>query len=233
MKESNANMPHPGWTEFDWERLLQKNDDAAHRYIRLLERYHDLPGADALIARSLGEDYQRLQPGPEIPAEQEGILWIPSCDEPFSGEEPEPLAPGEGGGEESQPGYPYERHPLYETLLQASVNWINIYSLLLPPEMHRPGAHALYHISRALASAIYGIGDGRQPQLQANIAFAKRCLCHINQAIGCLDEVERKFGSPAPVVQALRKRLLQACQLAQDHLHACRQRAARPGKKTP
>ena len=230
MKESNANIPQPGWTEFDWERLLRKNDEVAARYLRLMERYQDLPGADALIARDLGADYQLLQPGPEIPAEQEGILWIPSCEEPFPGEEGEG-ASGEPPPEEPSAGYHYERHPLYESLLQVSVNWINIYALLLSSELHRPGASALYHISRALASAIYSVGDSRSPQLSANIAFAKRCLCHINQAIGCVDEVERNFGSPAPVVQSLRKRLLHACQLAQDHLHTLRARAERQRQK--
>ncbi len=226
--------PNSSWTEFDWERLLRKNDEIAHRYLQLLDRFHDLPGAEKLIAHELGDDFKLLQPGPEIPADQEGVMWIPGLDDEDYGDENDAMndfgadRPTPAGGPDSET-YFYEKHPLYTSLLHSCVNWGNIYALLLPDALHKDGIATLYHINRALATAIYSIGDGKYAYPNASIAFAKRCLSHINRALGGINAIEGRLSQSAQVIQSIRKRLLQSQRLVVEHLQLCRAKALEKG----
>ncbi|MBI3189742.1 MAG: hypothetical protein HYZ33_03745, partial [Ignavibacteriales bacterium] len=42
------------WDEFKWEEFMQKQDRKVDRLMELMERYHDDPKCDEIIAREMG-----------------------------------------------------------------------------------------------------------------------------------------------------------------------------------
>ena len=56
MADKNDFPPEEIWDEYVWERFLQQQDRNTEKYFQLLEKYHDEPDRDDIIAEEMGWD---------------------------------------------------------------------------------------------------------------------------------------------------------------------------------
>lgn len=230
-------QPEPTWTEFDWELALRESDQVAERYFHLLKRFCDLPDAEGLIAQHMGEDYRALNPDLELGEEFEMDYdeenseyedWIPADENGDSKLSEENICAGCSG----PVGGPlfYESSPAFVILRRAATSWCNIYAVVLPPEARPPGLRVLFHLGRSLANLAYSIDDDVFDQRPASIAFAKRGLAHLNEALGGLNQLIEENSWHTEILVAIRHHLMKANEAVQDHLAQCRGSSDHPGE---
>ena len=226
-------QPSSDWTEFDWELALREGDEFATRYFRLLERFCDLPGANELIARHMGAEFDAAQPDCDVSCDDCSRRWDCELASPLDWTPSE----GEGGGAArhdddggdkedgaAEPGDSlfYETDPVFVLLRQAAIGWCNIYAAILPAEARVQGLTVLFHIGRSLANLSYSIDDGLYEQPAASIAFAKRSLAQINKAIGAISQLIQDNPRLEKILSTLRSHLMRANEALIDHLQRCR-----------
>ncbi len=218
-------QPNENWSEFDWEQALRDSDQMAERYFHLLKRFSDLPSADELIARRMGPDFDPAMLDldgaadyglPEWPDDDGASQWRDD------GAAHDP-SDGDDSPEQEQPLY-YETDPVFVALRQNSVGWCNVYAAILPREARDRGLKVLYHLGRALANLAYSIDDGSYEQPAASIAFAKRSLASLNQALGELDLLIQEHRRLTQLLKTMRKHLIECVDKVVDHLGRCRAR---------
>jgi hypothetical protein len=219
-------QPNESWTEYDWEEALRESDEMAERYFRLLQRFSDLPSADALIARHMGPDYDdamlEMESDPESPAndwpDDDGAgTWHDHAPGQEAGES------ADEGPEQEQPLF-YETDPAFVALRQNAVGWCNVYAAILPREARGRGLQVLYHLGRALANLAYSIDDGTYEQPAASIAFGKRSLASLNLGLRELDLLIHEHRRLHQLLKTMRKHLIECVDRVVDHIARCRNR---------
>jgi len=223
------------WDEFEWERSLRDSDGYAARYFELLRRFCDLPAAEDLIADRMGSDFDDRLPECEWDCEtcdrrwdceyamtQEWVAQRGDGDDEDDDEEDEDE--GDDGPIEPGDSLFYETDPAFNALRQTALGWCNIYAAVLPPEARRLGLRVLFNIGRSLANLSYSIGNGLYENPAGSIAFAKRSLAHLNDALGDLARLTQDRQRLSRLLTAMRGHLLKARQAVVDHLDNCRER---------
>ena len=232
-------QPNPNWNEFDWEAALRDSDASATHYFRLLQRFSDLPGANELISRHMGPEFDMNLPDCELDCDSCERRWdcdalAGSCDwhgdceeeqsDEAAGADATPVAE-----EDSEPLF-YESDPAFVALRRSAVGWCNLYAAILPPDSRVLGLRVLFHIGRALANLGYSIDDGVYEQPAGSIAFAKRSLAQINLALGGLNQLMSERTRLRDVLVRIRTDLVAARSAAVDHLQRIR---SLPGSAPP
>jgi hypothetical protein len=219
------------WTEFDWEQALREGDQFAERYFKLLRRFSDLPGANELIARHMGPEFDEDMLALEL---EDEAAELELDGEPPAGPwdsgsyEDDPEEEGEGeGGEYAEPSpLAYESHPLFMQLRQIALGWCNVYATMLPLERRRAGLKALFHIGRALANLAYSIDEGLYEHPAASIAFGKRSLKNVDMSLGYVDQLVKECPRIRHILNAIREQMLKSADDLSDHIEKCRGNAA-------
>jgi len=225
-------QPSDEWNEFDWEQALRESDEFAVRYFDLLRRFCDLPGADELIARHLGPEFESgfaeddfdYASFPQSLDDAFGLghEWSVGDAAEFDEFEDEDGARLDASAAEVGDALFYEADPAFVNLRQAAIGWCNIYAAILPPEVRVPGLNVLFYVARSLANLAYSIDDGRYDQPAASIAFAKRSLAQLNHAIGLINQLMAEKPRLRRLLKTLRSHLIRSSDALVDHLQRCR-----------
>lgn len=219
-------QPNDNWTEFDWEAALRESDMFAHRYFDLLKRFCDLPGADELIARHMGPDFDPDLFDFDIDMQMSREEW--EALQESGGDIDEADDVDEEGAEDEEPDPSgslfYETNPVFVAIRQAAIGWCNVYAAILPADMRPKGLKVLYYIGRALANLAYSIDDGSYEQPQASVAFSKRSLANLNLAIGEINQLVQDCPRLEKVLLTIRNHLVRGADGVVDQVQACRRK---------
>ena len=213
-------QPDDSWTEFDWERALRESDGQARKYFQLLQRFCDLPGGEELIAGKMGGDFEESFLDFDLGGLHDN--WEDGGDdddEPPAGDRED--GPATGDNDDDDVLF-YERDPVFSSMRQAAVGWCNVYAAILPGEARREGLNVLYHIGRALANLAFGIDDGTYDQPAATIAFVKRSLHSLNQAIAAIDRLLAEHPRYEDLLRTIRSHLIASADGLTDHIQRAR-----------
>ncbi len=228
-------QPDIDWDEYDWEEALREGDQFASRYFRLLQRFCDLPGSNELIAKHLAPEFELGLKDCDFDCESCSHQW--ECEfaaslDWGSAEAEEPPEDDEGDGPDVPPGMDqpgdslfFESDSTFVMLRQAALGWCNIYAVILPSDSRVTGLRILFNIGRSLANLAYSIDDGLYEQPAASIAFAKRALSHLNEAIGLINTMIDERPRLESLLGTIRTHLIKASDGVVDHLHRCREKA--------
>jgi hypothetical protein len=163
-------MPdHPSdniWDEYAWERFLQQQEQRTEKYMELLEKYLNHPQRDELIAREMG--WTHLLDG-------DARNWEEEVDAQFE-QEHEADAP-EVTGETAEPGFGFERHPLYQQTVALGTELDKIFSAAPAKTRDHPAAIALQSQNTlAAAKLAAALNEDDVEELGMSIAYLKRAL---------------------------------------------------------
>jgi hypothetical protein len=218
-------QPNDNWTEYDWEEALRDSDAMAERYFRLLKRFSDLPSGDELIARHMGPEFDPAMLDMDAAIDDSLADW-PGDDSSgqwsHGGPDADDAEAGDAASQE-QTLY-YETDPVFVALRQNSVGWCNVYAAILPREARPRGLKILYYLGRSLANLAYSIDDGTYEQPAASVAFAKRSLASLNQALSELELLIHENRRLFPLLRTMRRHLIECVDRLVDHLNRCRNR---------
>ena len=215
------------WSEFQWEIALREEDEAASRYFRLLQRFCDLPGGDRLIAEKMGPDFEEQLPE-YSDDDMAGEDWQSDIDHPgdwlrFPGSDRLDSGESERDAPSDAPDDMFvEADPTFVMLRQTAIGWCNIYAAVLPQESRDTGLQVLYHIGRALANLANSLDDGAYETPSASVAFAKRSLAHLNQAIGGIQKLTTDKPQWKKLLNAMRGHLLKSRESILENRQASR-----------
>lgn len=203
-------------SEFEWERLMRRNDKLAARYFTLLERFSELPAGDEMIAERMN-----LKADPDfIDCDfdcknctdrwncdfAEVSAWM--VDEDF----PDDDLTGEDSNEEdglfTDNTIFYESNSTFQALRHCAFGWSNIYAAILPPEKRREGLNIVFCLGRALAYLSFAVGEGAYEEKGASIALLKRTIWLINKVVGDMDELKTQYSQLGDIIQAMEEQLL-------------------------
>lgn len=210
------------WSEYLWEEALKYSDHLAGRYFHMLDRYGDLPDAEALIATKLGRhEFMEMEEGElytlESPDDWENV------EDDADDDDDTPIGPGDA--------LYFETSEVYRHARQIALGWCNILASVLGPEDRMWGMKMLYHLGRVLSYLALGIGDGTYDRLSASIAFGKRALSEINYVLGEVMTMAKEKPRYAGVLDYIREHLLKAEKGLVDFLLDCRKRQENSGLK--
>ncbi len=173
MSDNNDFPPEEIWDEYVWERFLQQQDRNTEKYFQLLEKYHDEPDRDDIIAEEMGWDvFASAQ------EDQEEV-------EDFLAEATELLA---SESEEVEEDYEDEfeeftQSPVYEDTLRLH-RWVN--NLFNKRADLRENPEAVRFATRSavcgakLAAALCGTENS---EIGMTIAYLKRSLKSANESL--------------------------------------------------
>jgi hypothetical protein len=173
MSDKNDFPPEEIWDEYVWERFLQQQDRNTEKYFQLLEKYHDDPDRDDIIAEEMGWDvFASAQ------EDQEEV-------EDFLAEATELLV---GETEEEEEDYEDEfeeftQSPVYEDTLRLH-RWVN--NLFNKRADLRENPEAVRFATRSavcgakLAAALCGTENS---EIGMTIAYLKRSLKSANESL--------------------------------------------------
>lgn len=222
-------QPNENWTEFDWEQALRESDVMAERYFRLLQRFSDLPSSDDIIAHHMGPDFDPAMLDMDMAGDLDFGEW---SEDEFAGqwrdESPEDEE-AEGEENEQEQALFYETDPVFVALRQNAIGWCNVYAAILPRETRSQGLRVLYFLGRALANLAYSIDDGSYENPASSVAFGKRALSNLSQAIGELDALIQEHRRLSQLLKTMRRHLIECVDKLVDHIARCRTKQAGKG----
>ena len=210
------------WREFEWEEALKYSDHIASRYFRMLDRFGDLPDAEELIAKKLGE-YNFFY----FDDADDSDHWyeeFENIDEPEREEEFNiyDLEPGDS--------LYFESCPVYQKAKRMTLSWCNILASVLLPEDRFWGLKILFHLGKLLSYISLGIDDGTFEHINGNIIFAKRALQQINQILHEIESKGKEHSGYLPMFQTVTKHLLSNRDILVSYLLDCLKRQRNLGK---
>jgi len=177
-------MPEKAWDEYDWERFLQQQDQKTDRYMELLEQYIDHPDRDEIIAQEMG--------WPQ-PVEAGEIDWDDFAESVETSDIPES----------------FERHPLYQASFALTV-WIDrMFDGLGDAEPHPAAVKLASHAAVASAKLAAALSDDDKEEIGMTIAYLKRALKAITQALEAAAVFVEECGIGAHRRRQLQTRLFQ------------------------
>ncbi|MEP6956821.1 MAG: hypothetical protein ABI883_08335 [Chthoniobacterales bacterium] len=185
------------WDEFRCEQLLREGDSKTDRFRKLLERYHDHPDCERIVAREMGWDWVG-----EALDEQAA-----ASDQSESEEEETADADSEAGREQSdwiRTGEREESHPIAQRAHDALFQLID--EQRATQGLSQPAKDALQDlldsfmaIAAKLAGALEGVTRGSRTaeNYGLTIAFLKRVLQFLHEALAATDRAAAAAALPA------------------------------------
>lgn len=219
------------WNEFEWEQALRESDRYAYRYMRLLRRFSDLPGGSELIADRM-QDTETALPTCDFDCDECPRRWDCEFAMPRDwslGEIPDFLdnRREDDDLEDEDFGIAYEKDATFALLRQTTFGWCNVFAAVLPAEHRSVALTALYHLGRALGNLAYTLEEEEMEEDRldnSGIAFLKRSLHHINEALGIIARVSNDVPRNKRLMNTLRDHLLQVREGVLKHVQRCRSR---------
>ncbi len=201
------------WDEYDWERFLQQQDQKTEKYMELLEKYMDHPDRDAIINREMGWHHLLDENGKDWSEDLDALFSremaelheqdpdFGNCDEDENG--------GAGAHADAAPDG-HESHPVYQLSHALSVAVVRLFG-------DRDAAvQASASAGRLIASATLAgaklaaaLGDDDIDELGMTIAYLKRALKAITDALGATLECEREGLLDEDEARGLKARIFQ------------------------
>ena len=214
------------WREYEWEQALKYSDHIASRYFRMLDRFGDLPGAEELIARRLGGEYnlfyfEETDDDDNWFEELESIEDIEREEEFIRNEN---LEPGDS--------LYFESCPAYQRAKQLTLCWCNILASILCSEDRLWGLKVLFLLGKLLSYISLGIDDGTFEHVNGNIVFVKRGLHQINLILLKIEAKSVECSRYMSIFRTISKHLLDIRDLLVTYLLDCRKRQRDLGKNT-
>lgn len=223
------------WNEFEWEQALRESDQYAFRYVRLLQRFNDLPGANDLIAEHMSRESNDVLPTCDFDCDNCEKRWTCEFAMPHDwmmGEIPDFSDPDDdvrenpfGGSDEeidAEGGLAYEKDGTFALLRRTTLGWSNVYAAVLTPDQRPVALRALYHLGRALGSLAYTLEEADDERAATGVAFLKRALQHLNAALGHLAELGQETGRQKRLIGTIRGYLLTVREGLLNHLQKYR-----------
>ena len=210
------------WRESEWEEALKYSDQIASRYFRMLDRFGDLPDAEELIAKKLGE-YNFFY-FDETDEKDNWYEELESIEDPEKEEEffaNEDLEPGDS--------LYFESCPVYQQAKRMTLSWCNILASVLLEEDRFWGIKILFHLGRLLSYISLGIDDGTFEHVNGNIVFAKRALQQLNRILHEIESKKKECDRYIPMFKTINKHLLDNRDILVSYLLDCIKRQKNMG----
>ena len=185
---------HPDkiWDEYDWERFLRQQDRKTDQYMALFEKYLHEPNRDQLIAAEMGWEFEEL----------DEVIDFMDMGEMEEEEEAE----YEGAAEAEDD---FEAHPLYQASLSLAV-WVDqLLDDIAEAENHPAAVRLATQSALAGAKLAAALCDDEQEELGMVIAYLKRALKAITEAMDAAEQLKAAVSLPPRRYATLRKRLFQ------------------------
>ena len=156
------------WDEYDWERFLQDQERRTEKYMGLVEKYMDHPDRDAIIAREMGWTHM---------IDGDSREWEDEVESSFEDAE-------SGTTEEAQPGFAFEKHPLYREALAFTAELDEMFSGVDEQVREHPAVIDLHsQATLATAKLAAALNDDDIDELGMSIAYLKRGLRALTSAL--------------------------------------------------
>ena len=203
------------WDEFDYEKLMRESDARTDKYLELLDKYHDNPDQERLIAREMGwldEASRESEPaakntdartGDEFEANEINRICAGAVENP---EPPDPLTEGVDWVRTEDGGI---KHPLSLRAFNSSMAlWHQCEELGLGETEDADLGQSVdeFQITGVkLAGALDGLAYNRNLRKGPFVvAYLKRALGHLHTAQSALEKVAAKNLLPAAVLASTR-----------------------------
>jgi len=205
--------------EFEWEKLLRRNDQLATKYFALLRRFSDLPDGDAIIAEKIGDseetDSNLKSEFSQEMSDEENWLNDFSADASsmFDGGYDDDFMDGWLNDFENE-SFPEEglysdAEEICQSLQKVALGWSNIYASVLPEHARTEGLNVLYYLGRALAHCSFALQNNGEDSKGAKVALIKRSLGLLNDAVGEMQQIQDDYTYLKKMLTTMRNHLLQ------------------------
>ena len=182
------------WDEYDWERFLQDQERRTEKYMGLVEKYMDHPDRDAIIAREMGWTHM---------IDGDSREWEDEVESSFEDAE-------SGTTEEAQPGFAFEKHPLYREALAFTAELDEMFSGVDEQVREHPAVIDLHsQATLATAKLAAALNDDDIDELGMTIAYLKRALKAISSAMEAALDLRRETVIDDARCATLNQRLFQ------------------------
>jgi hypothetical protein len=193
--------------EYAWEKFMKESDRKSERYGELLEKYHDHPDRDRIVAHEMG--WTRLEEA--LDARERGLLPSepPGDEEILPDPEPDPLTEGRDWVRDEH-GEPV--HPLvFQTHNAAHGMWeeCNRRGLLGEDgsEDVREMLFQAHCVCAKLAGALNGLAYQEDPDAGFIVAYLKRAMPYLNDALAAEQKVRAASLLPPERLDTFRNEL--------------------------
>jgi hypothetical protein len=184
------------WDEYDWERFLQDQERRTEKYMGLIEKYMDHPDRDAIIAREMGWTHM---------IDGESREWEDEVESSFEDAE---SGTGEEPGGEPQPGFAFEKHPLYREALAFTAELDEMFAGVDEKVREHPAMIELHSQSTlATAKLAAALNDDDIDELGMSIAYLKRGLRALTVALNSAVQMQEDGVINAERFEVLRSRI--------------------------
>ena len=170
-----------------WELFLRASDRRATRLAELLEKYHNSPDCDRLIARAMGwtEIAEMLEAEPETDGEDELITTEASPESEIMNMEDDPM-----------------RHPLVARLLERSATLMKLVRKKCDPDLEQMVA-GFTAVGPKVAGALGSVVSDRDSDGTLNglvVAKLKRAMGELSRALNAASRLtQRNVDLPIPI----------------------------------
>ncbi len=227
------------WDEYDWERFLQQQDRKTEKYMELLERYLDDPNRDQIIAKEMGWHHLLDETGKDWSAnldtlfdQRNGAASGPvkedgededsededdefeEADDEDEDEDEEDFDDDDLDGEDEEEedeksNNRYDRHPLYQAASALTVYLDQVFDEQDPISQHPAAVRLTTSATLANVKLAAALSDDDVDELGMSIAYLKRALKAITNALDATAQCEQEQLIDAPLAQELRGRVFQ------------------------
>lgn len=212
-EDDGADVPdEPPMDEFAWEKLLKESDRRTEKYGELMEKYHEHPDCERIIAREMGwDEFEDL-----LDADQRGLVPKPEETDEAGFEEPEP-DPSSEGRDWVRDDQGHVTHPL--TLRARNLGhrvWktCEAHGLVQggpDPDPDRPRHEDVEDfvfnvqcLGVKLSGALCSLADGVSPGGGFIVAYLKRAMRFLNDALSAEQKVRSASRLPAETLDGFR-----------------------------
>jgi hypothetical protein len=209
--------PERVWDEYDWERFLKQQDQRAHRYLELMERYSDHPQRDWIVAQEMGWC--------EFSSD-EVLVWMSEEETRSQGEELEAMEEGETKSVDSTDSL--EGHPLYGRVLSL-MTWLDgVFERKGESFCENSAAMELSdQLCELAARLVAALSDERDGERAMTIAYLKRALHALHECLNAAFRLYRQRGIGRVRANHLRKCLLEIRNEIVEKMGECRRQMRR------
>ncbi len=225
------------WDEYDWERFLQQQDRKTEKYMELLEKYLDDPNRDQIIAKEMGWHHLLDENGKDWGAnldtlfeQRHGAAGGPVKEDADADEEDEAEdfddededdpdeededfdeddLDEEEEDEDEKSASRYDRHPLYQAASALAVYIDQVFNEQDPVSQHPAVVRLTTSATLANVKLAAALSDDDVDELGMSIAYLKRALKAITNALEATAQCEQERLLDAPLAQELRERVFQ------------------------
>ena len=224
------------WDEYDWERFLQQQDRKTEKYMELLEKYLDDPNRDQIIAKEMGWHHLLDENGKDWGANLDNLFGqregAPKGaekeeddldDEEDEDEEEDDLDDedededdlddedelDEEDEEDEKAENRYDRHPLYQAASALSVYIDQVFDEQDPAAQHPAVVRLTTSATLANVKLAAALSDDDVDELGMSIAYLKRALKAITNALDAATQCEQERLVDEPLAHELRGRVFQ------------------------